>query len=160
MEKNFKKTWRYYPFTHVFIWRSYNLQFLKYTAWQTGFFVILGHFSPLTILTTWTIKILKKWKTWQEVLSFYTCVQQMMIIHYTVPEIRSMTDWIFYFGLFLPFYPLSTWKIKILKKRKKDWRYHHFTLVYHKWQSYDVWFLRYEAPQTEFFAIFGHSLPF
>ena len=127
---------------------------------RQGFLSFWAIFSPLTILTTWTIKILKKWKTWQEVLSFYTCVPQMMIIHYTVPEIRSMRNWIFYFGLFLPFYPLSTWKIKILKKWKKDWRYHHFTLVYHKWQSYDVWFLRNEARQTEFFAIFGHSLPF
>ena len=117
--KNLKKTWRYYPFTHVFIWRSYNLQFLKYTAWQTGFFVILGHFSPLTILTIWTIKILKKWKTWQEVLSFYTCVQQMMIIHYTVPEIRSMTDWIFYFGLFLPFLPPINIKNQNFEKMKK-----------------------------------------
>ena len=40
------------------------------------------------------------------------------------------------------------------------WRYHHFTQVYHKWQSFDVWFLRYEARQTEFIVILGHFLPF
>ena len=49
---------------------------------------------------------------------------------------------------FLPFYPLTTQKIKILKKWKNTWRYHHFTQVYHKWQSHDAWFLRYEAWQT------------
>ena len=59
---------------------------------------------------------------------------------------------------FLPFYPLWTQKIKIFKIRKKHWnnrRYYHFTNVYHKWQSYDVMFLRYGVQQTEFFCHFG-----
>ena len=32
--------------------------------------------------------------------------------------------------------------------------------MYHKWQSYDVWFLRYEAWQTEFFVTLDQFLPF
>ena len=40
------------------------------------------------------------------------------------------------------------------------WRYYHFTCVYHEWQSYDVWFLRYEVRQTELFDILGHFLSF
>ena len=37
-------------------------------------------------------------------------------------------------------------KMKEKKKQKKNvWRYYHFTHVHHKWQSYDVWFLRYGA---------------
>ena len=32
--------------------------------------------------------------------------------------------------------------------------------MYHKWQSRDVWFLRYGAWQTEFFAILNRFLPF
>ena len=32
--------------------------------------------------------------------------------------------------------------------------------MYHKWQSYDVWFLRYGVQQTEFFVILDHFLPF
>ena len=32
--------------------------------------------------------------------------------------------------------------------------------MYHKWQSYDVWFLRYGVWQTEFFVILDHFLPF
>ena len=49
-------------------------------------------------------------------------------------------------------YPLTTQKIKILKKWKKAWKYYYFTQVYHKWQSHDVWFLRYEAWQTDFLS--------
>ena len=32
--------------------------------------------------------------------------------------------------------------------------------VYHKWESYDVWFLRYWVQRTDFFIILGHFLPF
>ena len=32
--------------------------------------------------------------------------------------------------------------------------------MYHKWQSYDIWFLRYQVQQTDFFAIFGNFFPF
>ena len=45
-------------------------------------------------------------------------------------------------------------------KKKKSWRSCHFTHVYHKWQSYDVWFLRHWAWWTEFFVILDHFLPF
>ena len=45
--------------------------------------------------------------------------------------------------------PLTYWKIKSLK----PWRYYHFTNVYHKWQSYDVWLLRYGAQQTKIMTI-------
>ena len=62
-------------------------------------------------------------------------------------------------GHFLLFYPLKTPKIKILKNQKNCWRYH-FTHVYQKSQSYDVWFLRHEVRQTEFFVIMDSFLPF
>ena len=47
--------------------------------------------------------------------------------------------------------PLTSQRIKILKKWKKPYRYHHFTQVHHKWQSYDIWFLRYQLQQRDFF---------
>ena len=61
--------------------------------------------------------------------------------------------------IFCPFTPLNQ-KIKILKIQKDTWRYHYFTQLHHKWQSYDVWFLRYAVQQTEFFVILGHFSPF
>ena len=62
--------------------------------------------------------------------------------------------------MFCPFTPLKTSKIKILKNEKICWRYHHFTHVYQKSQSYDVQFLRYTVRQTEFFVILDRFLPF
>ena len=45
---------------------------------------------------------------------------------------------------FSPFTPLTTIKIKILKKQNAL-RYYHLAHVYHKLQSYDIWFPRYQA---------------
>ena len=55
---------------------------------------------------------------------------------------------------------LWSWKSKFWKKIKKIpgditliLSYIH---VYHKWKSYDTWFLKYKVPQTEIFIILGH----
>ena len=75
-----------------------------------------------------------------------------------LPEIRSATD--ITFSHFGPFFAILTLKIKIWKKcKQKTWRYYPFTHVYHKWRSYEVWFLRYKARQIEFFVMLGHFLP-
>ena len=37
-------------------------------------------------------------------------------------------------------------KSKFWKNEKNAWKSHYFTQVYQKWQSYDVWFLRYDIP--------------
>ena len=44
-------------------------------------------------------------------------------------------------------------KSKFWKIEKPTWRYYHFIHLHHKWQSYDVWFLRNRVRQTEFFII-------
>ena len=125
-----------------------------------SFLTFWAIFWSLTLLTTWKIKILKKWKKHLEILSFYTCVPQITIIWGMVPDTWSSTDQIFcHFGSFFALSP-KTWKIKILKKWQKHWEKHHSTLVYHKWQLYDIWFLRYGAWQTELFLILDHFLPF
>ena len=65
-----------------------------------------------------------------------------------------------HFRLFSALLLLKPRKSKFCKKEKNAWRYHHFTQVYHKCQSYDAWFLRYEVQQTNFFVILSHFLPF
>ena len=69
-----------------------------------------------------------------------------------VPEIWERDRWNFlsFRTVFCPFTPLWTQEIKILKKWKKQLKIYHFTNVYHKWWSYDVWILRYGVQQTEF----------
>ena len=86
----------------------------------------------------------------------------MTIIWCMVPEIWSVTDRIFchygpFFALLPPYGPR---KSKFWKNEKNTWRYYHFTNVYHKWQSYHVWFLRYGVQRTESFVILESFLPF
>ena len=53
----------------------------------------------------------------------------------------------------------KTKKIRILRTwKKKSWRYHHFTHVYQKLESYELEFLRYRVRQM-FLVIWGHFLP-
>ena len=74
------------------IWSVTEITFLS-------FWIIFCSFTPLT---TWKIKIFKKWKNYLEISSFYKSVPDMMVICYTVPETWCMTDvvLIFQFRLF------------------------------------------------------------
>ena len=61
----------------------------------------------------------------------------------------------------LPFYPPNNPKNQNFAKMKKNnGRYDHFTHVYHKQQSCDEWFLRYEARRTEVLVILDGFLLF
>ena len=51
--------------------------------------------------------------------------------------------------IFCPFNPQRPRKTKFWKNEKSAWRYYHFTHVHHKWQSYDVRFLRYGPRRTD-----------
>ena len=63
----------------------------------------------------------------------------------------------FPFGIY--WWTLKNPKNQNFEKMKKNcWRYHHFTHVYQKPQSYEVQFLRYGVRQF-FLVIFGHFLP-
>ena len=118
---------------------------------------IFCHFGPcfailLPPLTNQKIKILKKWIKALEISSFCIGVPKIMITCYNVPEIHAQWVYIifiFYFGLFFTFLFPKPKKSKFLKKEKKAWRYHHFTHVYQKLWSHDVWFLRYGVQQTD-----------
>ena len=107
-------------------------------------------FWPFTPLWTQKIKIFNKKKPKKkkqvEILSFYI----MCIIWCMAPVIWSATDRLFcHFG---PFFTL-------FEKIKKPWNII-LPNLYHKWQSYDVWFLWYGSWQTDFFVLLDHFLPF
>ena len=95
------------------------------------YFSFLGNFLPFyphppplpPPLTDQKIKISKKWKKRLEISSFNTSVSKIMIICFTVAEIRHVTDVIviFHFGLFSALLtpPPSSPKNKYFKKKRK-----------------------------------------
>ena len=125
--------------------------FLKYKVQKTEIFVILDQFlSPY-------------WAFYPPMDSYFFILHRHTINdnHITYDSWDMECDrqnFLSFWIIFCSFTPL-TQKIKILKKWKKPWRYYHFTHMYHR-QSYDVWFLRYEARRTEFFVILDCLLPF
>ena len=61
--------------------------------WQWQHFLSFWVIScPFTSLTTWTIKILKRWKKHLDMSSFYTCVPKIMITWCMVPEKSYVMD--------------------------------------------------------------------
>ena len=87
------------------------------------YFSIWAVFYPFTSLTAWKTKIKNKnEKKVLEISSFYNGVPKIMIICYTVPEIRWVTDVIVIFhfwAIFCSFTPLTAQKTKFFKKLKK-----------------------------------------
>ena len=91
------------------------------TATDRFFLSSWGIFCPFTPLTAQKKKILKKWKSCLEI-SFYTSEpkKSWMIIGYTVPEIRCVTDVIiFHFGLFFALIPSNSLKNENINNKKK-----------------------------------------
>ena len=124
-------------------------------------------FCPFTPLTTQKTKILKKWKKNQnkpetagDIISQKCTINGNRMMYDSWDMKRDRQNFLSFRAIFCPFTPLQPKKSKFWKNEKNIWRYHHFTHVYNKWKSYDVWFLRYGVQQTEFFLILDHFLPF
>ena len=103
----------------------------------------------------------KKLKKCLEALSFYRYMSTINVNHmiYGSWNIRcNRQKFLSFWAIFCPFSPLTTWKIKILKLKKTPGDIiilktpgDIITNLHHKWQSFGVWFLRYEAWLAEFF---------
>ena len=128
--KKGKKPWRYYLFTHVYDkWQSNDLWLLRYGVQWTEFFVILEpfwHFYPPSNLKNQTFE-----KNEENTRRYYHFTH---VYHKWQPSWDMEHDghnFLSFWTIFCPFTPLTTQKIKILKKGKKPWRYYHFTHVYY-----------------------------
>ena len=84
----------------------------------------------------------------------------MTNIWWMVPEILSTTNIWSFWSIFLPFYPHNNPKNQNFENMKKPPGDIIILHVSHKWQPYDVWFLRYGVWQTDFFVILDGFLPF
>ena len=142
-----------------------NQSHMMYGSWDIKckvqrFFVILGHcFCPLTLQQPKKSKFWKNKKMHEDIIILHLCTTNENHDWCMVPDISSKTDRQVFVILdyFLPFYSLTMQKIKILRKWEKLLEILSFTQVYRKWQSYDIWFLRYQLQQTDFFC---HLWPF
>ena len=107
--------------------------------------VILSHFCPFIPLTTRKIKILKKWKMYLEMSSFYRCVIKITVIWCMLSKVWSATDKIFCH--FEPFFA----NLSHSQPEKSNFQ---------KMKKSDC-FLRYGATDRQsFFLILDHFLPF
>ena len=95
-----------------------NDDHMMYSSWDMEcdrIFVTLSHLS-FYYNNNLKNQNFEKMKETMEITSFYTCVPQMTIIWCMVSEKWSVTEFFLVLDYFLPFYPLTTQKIKILKK--------------------------------------------
>ena len=98
---------------------NHDVSFLRYGAWQTYFFIILGHFFCSFDPPNLKNQNFEKWKKCLGILSFCTWVPQMMIIWYMVSEIWNKKDRIFcHFGLFFALLPANNSENNNFEKKK------------------------------------------
>ena len=116
------------------------------------FFVILGHFFPFYPSKNQenqnAIKKKKMEKVSGDVIILHMCTKNHNYMHASWDMEYDRHNFLSFRAIFCPFTPQLTPKIKIWNKCKKPWRYYPITHVYHKWRSYDVWFIRYKTRQS------------
>ena len=81
----------------------------------------MDFFCPFTFITTWKIKILKKFKKnpWRyyHFTQVYHKLKSYMYCSWDMKHERQ--NFLSFWAIFCPFIPLTTQKIKVLKKKKK-----------------------------------------
>ena len=152
--ENWKHCWRYHHFTRLpkitIIWRT-----VPEIRSETGrifchfgsFFALLNCLMIPKIQND-NLLYIHEYHKWRSCYSWNIRCDRQKILSF--------------WAIFRPFSPLTTWKNKILKLKKKNtWRYYHFIHLHHKWISYDVWFLRYGVWQNflSFWIVFCPFTP-
>ena len=126
-------------------WQSYDVWFLRYGVEQTNCFVILDCFLPFHPPNNFKN---------QNFENTQKPPGDIIILHrFTINDNHMMyrllgygvwwTEFFVILKYFLPFYPLFF--SLFWKNEQNTWRYYHFTHLYHKLQSYNVWFLRHQV---------------
>ena len=128
---------------------------------KTKFFVILGHFLPFYPPNNLENQNFEKMKQASgDVIILHTCTKKHNHMMYASWDMEcNKHNFLPFWAIFCLLSPLLTPKIKIWKNCKKTSRYYPFKHVYHKWRSYDVWFLRYTV-RGAVFCNFGPFLQF
>ena len=136
--------------------------FLRYKVQRTKFFVNLGHFLLSDHPNDPKNQNFEKTKiTPGDIIILHLCTtndDNMMYGSWYIK--RDRYSFLSLWAILCSFTTLTTQKIRFWKKEKNSWKDYHSTHEFHKWKSYDAWFLRYGVWQTGFFVILDHFLPF
>ena len=96
-----------------------NDNHMVYASWNIEhdrqIFLFWTVFCPFTLQTTWKIKILKKWRKYMKKMYHFTPVYHIWQ-SYDACFLRYRAQWTDFFVILdqsLPFYPITTQKIKI-----------------------------------------------
>ena len=128
------------------IWSAIDIIF----CYLRSFFALLLHYWPQKLKFGKNVKNIWRYYPFTHVYH-YSRSYDVWFLRYKVQKTVFC-----HFGQFLHFdSPNNPKKSKFWKNKKNTGRCYHYTLVYHKWWSYDVWFLRYRARQREFLVISG-----
>ena len=142
-KKKKKNTLKDFNILHM---RNINDNHMMYGSWdmkcnKQNFLSFRVMFCPFTPLTSQKITIFLKMTTPGDIIILHKCTINDNHMIYGFRDMKCNSQNILWFwAIFCHFTPLTTQKIKILKK-KITWRYHHFTQVYQKSWSYTIMFL-------------------
>ena len=102
-------------------WQSYDVSFQRYGAWQTWFFVILDNFLHLYHPNNSKNQNFEKMKKPPaDIITLHMCtINDNHMMHGSWVIERDQHNFLSFWTVFCPFTPLTTRKIKILKKWKK-----------------------------------------
>ena len=112
-------------------WKSYDVWFLRYEAWQTEFFITLNHFLSFCPPKNPKNQNFLKMKRPENIITLHMCTINDNHITYGFWDMKhDRQNFLSLWTIFCPFTPVETWKIKILKKMKK--RLEIYIIILHK----------------------------
>ena len=96
-----------------------------------------------------------------DIITLHMCTKNHDHMMYSSWDMEYNTELFCHFGPFFDLLSPNKAENQSFEKRKNNPGdiYYYFTHVYHRCQSFDVWFFRYEAQRTEFLVILGDYLP-
>ena len=135
--------------------KSYDMWFLKYKVRQTEIFDIFGHFLPFQSLDNLESQNFNIEKAPGDtiILHIYT-INYNHIMVYDSCDMERDRQFFVILDRFLPFYPPYDPENQDFLKMKKAPEDIIILQMYHKWQSYDVWFLGIWSMTDRFFLSF------
>ena len=109
-----KNTYRYYHFTHL-SWMT----IMMYGCWDMEHYRLFCHSGPFFALWTQKIKIFKKWKNaWRYFILQMCTINNSHMMYGSWNMECNRQNFLSFWTTFCPFTPLTTQKIKLLKKWK------------------------------------------